>query len=346
MLATYPDEGLQHHYRLTDAMVDLGGTSDDADPERGVCVLRTKIGDASGMWRSLQMLSLGSYAQRRGQFTAGLGRVADRATGPGHRARAPGPRRRGVAGSACAPCFVDGPVPVPEALDRCQSFLDLVDEDRAARVTVLLTIGRLEARDGVIDHWRRHSMRQRRSSTISGYARLLVHSSPIRARLPKPSWPPVIPVRVVDLLKWSCSALARIGDLGHLAGNAPLTAQALLEVGRLEEVEHYALWGRDVAAADDLDAQARWRIAMSGLRSRQARHGEAIALARESLALLAGSEFVVLLTDAHMALAGALRRADDERGAIAAALEAQRLATAKQDRSALRKIDVFLTAAG
>jgi len=123
---------------------------------------------------------------------------------------------------------------------------------------------------------------------------------------------------------------------------APLTAETLLAVGRLEEVEQYAFRGRDVADPADLDAQSRWRFAISGLRSIQGRHGEAVALAREAVALLAGSEFIVLLTLANLALANALRAAGDEPAAVVAAQEARRLASAKQDQSALHKIDAFL----
>ena len=44
----------------------------------------------------------------------------------------------------------------------------------------------------------------------------------------------------------------------------------------------------------------------------------------------------------NLALAGALRAAGDEDGATAAAREAERLATAKGDVAALRKIGAFL----
>ena len=72
-----------------------------------------------------------------------------------------------------------------------------------------------------------------------------------------------------------------------------------------------------------------------------------LASARESLALLAGTEFVVLLTPTliwHSPVRTAPRTTSA--GAIDAALEAQRLATVKQDRATLRKIEAFLGAGG
>jgi hypothetical protein len=113
-------------------------------------------------------------------------------------------------------------------------------------------------------------------------------------------------------------------------------------VGRLDEVEHYAFWGRDLAHPDDVDAQYKWRLAVSGLRLKQARHDEAIGLARESVALLAGTGFARSLGIANMALAIALRAAGDEADAVAAAREAERLAIARGELAALRKIAAFL----
>src|SRR4029079_10823197 len=82
------------------------------------------------------------------------------------------------------------------------------------------------------------------------------------------------PARVVDLLKESCMTLDRLGDfVGGLASMTPLTARVLLAADRPDEVEHYAFWGRDIAEEDDVEAHTGWRLAISGLRSGQARPG-------------------------------------------------------------------------
>lgn len=154
------------------------------------------------------------------------------------------------------------------------------------------------------------------------------------------------PSRVVDLLQECCANLDRLRDLGRLASVAPLTAEALLAVGRLDEVEHYAFWGRDIAEHDDIDAHVAWRIAISGLRSVQGRHDEAIALAREATALLAEYRDVLMLEQAYLRLGGALRGGGDEPAALAAAQEARQVAEAKQDTAALRKIDAFFNENG
>jgi hypothetical protein len=155
------------------------------------------------------------------------------------------------------------------------------------------------------------------------------------------------PGRVVELLQESCSTLDRLhpSTLG-LASMAPLTAQALLAAGRLDEVEHYAFWGRDLAVPDDMDGQVGWRLAVSGLRSAQGKHDEAVDLARAAVACTIGSEWVGLGRQSEFRLAAALRSSGDLAGALDAALEARRLAAAKQDQVALRKIDAFLASNG
>ena len=125
---------------------------------------------------------------------------------------------------------------------------------------------------------------------------------------------------------------------------APLTAQTLLALGRLEEVERYAFWGRDIAHPRTWMRRCRWRIAISGLRSQQGRHDEAIAVARDAVAILAQSELMTMRVFTLQSLGGALRAAGDEPGALATALSAKRLAAAKQDQTAMRAIEAFVAA--
>ena len=153
------------------------------------------------------------------------------------------------------------------------------------------------------------------------------------------------PARTVELLRRSCSELDRLGERGGLSSMAPLTARTLLAVGRFDEVEHYASWGRDIADPLDVDAQMQWRVAISGLRSHQGRYDEAIALAREAVALIAETGYLVSIAATYMALADALRAAGDEAGARVAAQEAERVATEGCLRGSAR-VTAFLAAGG
>ena len=332
-LVDNPDGSLEHDHWVNEALF----TGEFTIPEaQDAYAYYERIGDGMGMVRAMELELNGNAG--RGDFVEAL-EILERAISLA--ARIGRPERAAGFSAAAAYIFPDSPVPIPEALDRCRRYLDMAGHNRVSAAMILLNLGVLEASTGVPDEWRHHF--EAVKVIIDDLGLVL----PLGAAL----YPTFLgdaelaagePTRTVELLRSSCSTLERLGERPILASLAPLTAMTLLAVGRLDEVEHYAFWGRDIASPWDLDANVRWRIAVSGLRARQGRHGEAIALARESVALLATSGFLVTRGIANMTLAGALRAAGDEPAAMAAAQEAQRLATAKQDISALRKIEAFL----
>jgi DNA-binding SARP family transcriptional activator len=333
LLAEYPDEGLEHRRRLAEAeFAGVAITDGQAAYE-----YYKRVGDDVGMIRALEVVA--NMHRNSFRFTAAM-ELFDEAAAIALRIGRPdrAARLSGLAGIG----FGDSPFPIPDALARLRRYLELADSSALARAIILLALGELEARSGIGEGWRRHFDAAKGIADDHGLQDPFglfaypMYLSYVELDVGEP-------VRVVDMLQELCSTLERHGlHLGGLASAAPLTAQVLLAVGRLDEVEHYAYWGRDIADADDLDAHVRWRSAISGLRSRQGRHDEAISMAREAAALPIGTEAVVLLRQAHMSLARALRAAGDESAALVAAREAHRLATAKQDKAALRKIDAFL----
>jgi DNA-binding SARP family transcriptional activator len=335
LLAEYPDEGLEHRRRLAEAeFAGVAMTDGQAAYE-----YYKRVGDDMGMVRALEVLA--NMHRNELRYTASL-ELFDEATAIalriGRRDRAA--RLSGLAGIG----FGDSPLPVPEALARLRRYLELAEGSALARALILLALGEHEARSGIVDRWRRHF----------DAAKAIADEHGLQDPFGLFAYPMYLsfveldigePARVMGMLQELCSTLERLGlHLGGLASAAPLTAQVLLAVGRLDEVERYAYWGRDIADADDLDAQVRWRRAISGLRSRQGRDDEAIALARQAVALSIGTEAVGLLRQSHMSLAEALRAAGDEPAARDAAREAHRLAATKQDQAVLRKIDAFLAA--
>jgi tetratricopeptide (TPR) repeat protein len=333
LLVEHPDEGLEHRRRLTRAVFALDGTAEEA---WNAYAYYERTGDQLGMINALEV-AFNCHASR-GQFTAALPLI-DRATALAIEIGRPDRAAWFAARSAWM--FPDSPVPVPEALDRCRRYLDLAGDNRESCALVRITLGELEAKTGVPDRWRRHFEE----------AKAIIDDLGLQVPTGAAEYPTCLgdselaagePARIVEMLQASCSTLARLGDTNRLATLAPITSQVLLELGRFAEVEHYAFWGRDVADPGDADGNARWRMAISGLRSQQGQHDEAVALAHEAVAIMARSENVVQLGRAQMALARALRAAGDEPGGLAAADEAKRLAAAKQDLATLRKIDAFL----
>lgn len=332
LLAKDPDEGLEHRRRLTEA-VFLGNVS--VTDAQAAYAYFENAGDRLGMIRALEV-AFNIHAVG-GEITRAL-ELHDQATALALEV-GQADRTAGFSFDA-AWALPDSPVPVSDALERCSRYLEMAGDHRESSAFVLLVIGQLEAMSGLRDRWRRRF----------DAAKAVIDDLGLVVPLGAAVYPMFLAEtemlageagRSIDVLLSSCAILDRVGD-PRLSSLAPRTAQALLALGRLDEVEHYAVWGRDRSDPRDLDAEAWWRMALSGLRSRQGGHEEAIDLARQSVALMASSEMVVTLGLAHMALAGALRLAGDEPAALASAREAQRLAVAKGNQAAMRTIGAFL----
>jgi tetratricopeptide (TPR) repeat protein len=335
-LAEHPDEGLEHRRRLDDAQ--FGDPYPPAAAEAAFAYY-DRVGDDLGRIRALHA---GSNAHAGdGRFTVAID-LLDQATDLAERIGQPD--RVATLFGRSAFVFAYGPIPVPEGMARLRRQLEAQSGNRQSRALVLMALGQLEARSAEPADWRRHF----------DAAKAIIDDLGLVIPMGAFGYPLFLgdtelhagePARVVDLLKESCMTLDRLGDfVGGLASMTPLTARVLLAADRPDEVEHYAFWGRDIAEEDDVEAHTGWRLAISGLRSRQARHDDAVLLAREAVALVADREMAVLLADAHLALAGALRASGDEPAARAAAADAQGIAAAKQDQAALRLIESFLTA--
>ena len=332
LLAEYPDEGLEHRRRMWESVFLSGGSITEA---QDAYAYYERVGDAMGMAGALEVAA-GAHANS-GRFSVAM-ELLDQAIALVLEAGRPDLAANLYADAAL--WLDDSPVPIPEALDRCRRYLDLAGGNRRTRAGILLAMGELESRSRVPRRWRRHFDAAKAIIDDLGLTLLGAWLYPIT--LGEAELASGEPARTVDLLRQSCATLDRLGHRGVLASLAPRTAQTLLALGRLDEVEHYAFWGRDVADPLDVEAQMGWRVAISGLRSLQGRHDEAVTLARESVALVAGSEWLRSLAQSHLALARALRGAGDEPAARAAAHEAESLAAARQDVASLRTIAAFL----
>lgn len=297
MLAEYPDEGLERRRRVWESLFLSAGSITEA---QDAYAYYERVGDTMGMVGALE-LAADAHANM-GRFGVAM-ELLDQAIALALEAGRPD-RAANLYWSAVL-WLNDSPVPIPEALDRCRRYLDLAGDNRRTRAGILIVMGELESRSGVRDRWRRHF--DAAKAIIDDLGLTLLGASFYPITLAEAELASGEPARTADLLRQSCATLDRLGSTGWLASLAPLTAQTLLALGLVDEVEHYAFWGRDIAEAFDVEAQMGWRVAISGLRSLQGRHEEAVTLARESVALVAGSEWLRSLAQSHLALARALR---------------------------------------
>ena len=105
-----------------------------------------------------------------------------------------------------------------------------------------------------------------------------------------------------------CQALQAIGERGWLSTLAGQTAQALLELDRDDEAEHWIGVADAVGGPDDVITQALIRQVRGKLLVRRGHQGEAEVVAREAVALMERTDMLEAIAEAKLDLAGSCRR--------------------------------------
>jgi class 3 adenylate cyclase/tetratricopeptide (TPR) repeat protein len=103
--------------------------------------------------------------------------------------------------------------------------------------------------------------------------------------------------------------LVEIGDSGARCTVDAMLADVLFLSRRYDEAEFFAAESRAVAAADDLDAQPRWRAALARVLSARGEHAAAEALAREAVLLVEPIDLLLVKALVFDALGEVLARA-------------------------------------
>jgi class 3 adenylate cyclase/tetratricopeptide (TPR) repeat protein len=99
------------------------------------------------------------------------------------------------------------------------------------------------------------------------------------------------------LLRESIRLLAPMRERGTLCESQRYLAQLLLEQGRIDEAEKYALAARETVSAEDTVSRATTRVALAQVRAAQGRHEEAETLFAEALEIVGGGEHCRILLD-------------------------------------------------
>jgi class 3 adenylate cyclase/tetratricopeptide (TPR) repeat protein len=131
------------------------------------------------------------------------------------------------------------------------------------------------------------------------------------------------------LLRESIRLLAPMMERGTLCESQRYLAQLLLEQGRLDEAEKFALAARETVSAEDIVSRATTRVALAQVRAAQGRDEEAETLFAEALEIISDGEHCRILLDIVPPYSQFLRAR--ERSAEAAELDArlaQRVPTA------------------
>jgi tetratricopeptide (TPR) repeat protein len=123
----------------------------------------------------------------------------------------------------------------------------------------------------------------------------------------------------------SSAALEAIGERGWLSTLAGQTAQALMELGRDDQAEHWIDVADRIGGPDDVITQTQIRQVRAKLLSRRGLHVEAVALAHEAVELVESTDMLEGIANAKVDLAEVLRASGMGAEALEALEEAEAL---------------------
>jgi class 3 adenylate cyclase/tRNA A-37 threonylcarbamoyl transferase component Bud32/tetratricopeptide (TPR) repeat protein len=211
-----------------------------------------------------------------------------------------------------------GPLPARAGIERCEEILGHIHDQPYGRAQVLRPLAGLQAMTGHFDT----------------AAALLAEANALLAEVgltmdSAMSHPDVLVAALKGdlpgaerLLRAGYARLEAMGEQGVLTMTAALLTRVLSEQGKDDEALAWAETTRQVAAARDVAAQAIWRGVRARILARRGALGEAVALAREAVALISRTDHTTLAGDALLDLAEVLDRAGSPEAAVTAAREA------------------------
>jgi predicted ATPase/class 3 adenylate cyclase len=121
----------------------------------------------------------------------------------------------------------------------------------------------------------------------------------------------------------SVERLEQMGEHGWLSTVAALMARVLFELGRYDEAERYVERSRELTATDDLASETMWRASGAKILAWRGRAEEAVAMAKEAVAIANSTEGLLWQADSYQDLATVMRllgRPDDEKAALQEAI--------------------------
>jgi class 3 adenylate cyclase/tetratricopeptide (TPR) repeat protein len=227
-----------------------------------------------------------------------------------------------------AACAIYGPMRVDEGLALCRGFLDRLADNRRVQAGVRMSLGVLLAMKGSFDEARAlcdESIAMMEDLGLSATAAAFVLGAAETELLAGH------PRGAERRLKPYLAFLIERNDRWALPTEAAIMARALLAQGRIEEAEHYVNLTWELADADDLDAQARWRLISALILARRGQFAHARRLSSEGVRLTEGTDSIDLRATLLLDEARVLRIAGDDRAAEQSAFEALSLYQRKEN---------------
>jgi class 3 adenylate cyclase/tetratricopeptide (TPR) repeat protein len=223
-----------------------------------------------------------------------------------HARRALDPRllNRGASGYAVSALF--GPMPVADAIARCESLLGELGGDRRTESLIRTALAQLYAMRTEIERGRSMYAQARRLLEELGGGVLGASTSIDSARIELLAGEVEAARRE---LRRDYEQLSAMGERFLLATVGGMLARVEYLLGEHAEAEKLARIVGEVAAPDDIDGQALWRAALATCLARRGEVAEAQRLGAEAVELRRRSDSPALLAEALTDLAEVQRHA-------------------------------------
>jgi predicted ATPase len=243
------------------------------------------------------------------RWLAGQSAAADVAWGQAaeHAREAGDERERSEILSWLASSALTGPMPVRQAIRRCEAVRTEVSDDRPAAAATLYALAGLHAMRGEFDVARELAGSAHRAVEELGFVVLSASFSEYEA---------VVEMLAGDLaraeeqLRSGCARLEEMGEKAYLSVVAALLGNVLCEQGRYDEAERFVALGEQAAAPGDVTAQITWRVGRAKILAASGRLEDGERVARTALSLAEKTDFPADQAASLVTLSAVLRAAD------------------------------------
>jgi class 3 adenylate cyclase/tetratricopeptide (TPR) repeat protein len=204
-------------------------------------------------------------------------------------------------------CLWAGPTPADEALERCRSVIERARGDKKAIATALFVQAELEAGLGNFDE--ALELIARSKALLEELALTVWIAGPLTQFA---GWIDLWrgdPEAAERQLRWGHEQLSEIKEMAWLPTVDGILAEALYAQGRTDEAEQLATTIAESAGSEDVYSQVLWRGVRAKVLAGRGSVREAESLARESVALVDGTDFLLGHWYAWMTLSEVLQRA-------------------------------------
>jgi predicted ATPase len=258
-------------------------------------------GDEVGLARAWRLSAWNSLNASRFEVSAAsLGRAIE------HARRAEDVRQERRASTQYALAAVYGPMPVDECIASCEEIAARVAGDRQAEAAVNCVLGQLEAMRGRFEPARDLC---RRALAMFEELGLVVDAGAVALSAGRVELLAGDAEAAETALRRGYEYFASVGERYLQSSLAGLLAEAVFIQGRWDDAETLAKETKELAAADDVDAQMLWRLQQARVSAVRGDVAHAEQLAREAVELLEPTDDVVSKIAALATLASVVRLA-------------------------------------